>query len=213
VTTRALAKSVLEPDWTLSGAVTCVKPHEVTEAILSMEQALLPLSETDPDLKQSQAAKALDIALRPIGCKLDPRMAPAQAGAWRDSVMMSLSKWPARIAIAAAKAGIHETFQYGIGDVDARLHELAAKIDAKQQLALHRLRLLAAEFDRMANPLPQIAEQPHIWTQAEIDETNAGFKRLGIRTRYRLGPDGTCETEELAEVPRGEPGERQEVGA
>jgi hypothetical protein len=196
-------KSVLAADWTLAGAIVSVKPHEIVEALKAAESGMIPMkSRFGPvELKESAEGIALDIALRPIGAKLDPKMSAAQASAWRDAVMMSMMKWPAKVAIAAARAAIMESYQYGIGDVDAKLHELAAPIEARQRLALRRLHQMRGEIERAMNPQPVLEEAPHIWTAEEIEEANAAFHRVGSSIRYRLGEGGTCETNQEEVLP------------
>lgn len=199
-TAREITRAALEPDWTLAGALVGVKPHMLAEAMANYEAALQPMTKTEPDMKQSRAAKALDIALRPIGAKLAPTMAPAVASAWRDAVLMSLAKWPANVAVAAAKAGVHEAFEYGLGDVDARLHKLAAELDARHRRALWRLQQMMREIERAANPPTPLVEdqrEAKVWTQEDIERTNAMLRRAGTSIRYRLGPDGACEPCEI----------------
>lgn len=196
-TPRNLLSSVLSPDWTLASAIVAVKPHEIIEALKMAESSMIPLKDRFGPVELAASAEgiALDIALRPIGAKLAPTMSPAQASAWRDGVMMSMMKWPAKVAINAAKAGVMESYPYGINDVDARLHALAAPIESRQRLALNRLRMMRDEIERAMNPQPALEEQPHIWTAEEIDEANLSFRRVGSSVRYRLGEGGTCETE------------------
>lgn len=201
---RALTKAALGANWNQPDSLT-TSPQVVAAAITAQESSLIPMMQrfSPATLIESEEGKALDIALRPIGAKLAPRMSAAQASAWRDAIVMSLMKWPARVAIAAAKAGVMERYQYGLDDVDAKLHELAAEIDEKQKRALWRLqRLLAAIEQAMNPPAPMIEEQPHFWTAEDIAEANAVFANQGLRIRYRLGAEpGACENYEL---PRSE---------
>lgn len=44
------------------------------------------------------------------------------------------------------------------------------------------------------NPLV-LPEPPKVWTQAEVDQSNATFRKLGIATRWRLGEDGEIEAD------------------
>lgn len=195
---RGLLSDVLSPEWTLTTAIVSVKPHEIVEALTMAESSMIPLKDRfgPVELAKSPEGIALDIALRPIGAKLAPTMSPAQASAWRDAVMMSMMRWPAMVAIKAAKAAVMHPFPYGIGDVDAKLHELAAPIESRQRLALVRLRMMRDEIERAMNPQPKLEEAPHVWTVEEIEEANAAFRKVGSSVRYRLGEGGTCETDE-----------------
>jgi hypothetical protein len=185
MTARSLAKAVLLPDWTVAGALIGSNPAEVAEAITGYEASLIPLCQADPSLadpkKRSRAAEAVRTALRPTGAKLAPHLSPAQASAWVDAVLLSLAKWPPAVALAAARAAVHEPFRF-IGDVDAKLHELAAAVDERHRLALFRLRKMREEIERAANPpQPQItAPEEAAITNEEIRSWLPGTRLLGI---------------------------------
>lgn len=87
-------------------------------------------------------------ALRAIGAKLAPMRSSAEASAWLDAIMLSLSKYTARAARIAAETAATERFPYGLGSVDARLHELAQQAEAADRAALARLRMMARQIER-----------------------------------------------------------------
>jgi len=188
---RSLARTALEPSWSLRDCMAEAVAADVAEAIAGYEAGLEPLSAADPFLadpkKRSIAARAVCTALRPTGAKLAPHLSAAQAEAWIDGVLLSLSKWPPRVAAAAARAAVHEPFRF-IGDVDARLHELAANIDRKHRNALHRLRRLAEEMERAANPPPALPPPEPIlfWTLEEARTLNPALLAIGLRQGFIL---------------------------
>lgn len=87
-------------------------------------------------------------ALAAIGAKLAPMRSSAEAGAWLDAIMLSLSKYTALAARIAAETAATERFPYGLGSVDARLHELAQEAEGRDRAALARLRMLARQIER-----------------------------------------------------------------
>jgi hypothetical protein len=186
---RELARTALQPSWSLRDCLGQAAAADVSEAIAGYEASLEPLSAADPCLadprRRSVAARAVCTALAPTGAKLAPHLSPAQAEAWIDGVLLSLSKWPPRVAAAAARAAVHEPFRF-IGDVDARLHELAAGIDRKHRNALFRLRRLAEEMERAANPAPTLAppEEPEPWPIEEARRLNPSLLAIGLRQGF-----------------------------
>jgi hypothetical protein len=190
VNARELARVALQPSWSLRDCMAEAAAGDVAEAIAGYEAGLLPLSALDPCLaeprKRSDAARAVCTALRPTGAKLAPHLSPAQADAWIDGVLLSLSKWPPRVAAAAARAAVHEPFRF-IGDVDAKLHELAATIDRKHRNALFRLRRLAEEIERAANPPPRLEapeEETQPWPIEEARRLNPSLLAIGLRQGF-----------------------------
>lgn len=186
-----LARTALDPSWSLRDCMAEAGAADVAEAIAGYEASLQPLSAADPCLadpkRRSAAARAVCTALRPTGAKLAPHLSSAQAEAWIDGVLLSLSKWPPRVAAAAARAAVHEPFRF-IGDVDARLHELAANIDRKHRNALFRLRRLAEEMERAANPPPALPPPEEIqpWTLVEARTLNPSLLAIGLRQGFIL---------------------------
>jgi hypothetical protein len=87
-------------------------------------------------------------ALSAIGAKLAPLRSSAEASAWLDAIMLSLSKYTARAAQIAAETAATERFPYGLGSVDARLHELAQEAEGRDRAAIARLRMLARQIER-----------------------------------------------------------------
>lgn len=101
-------------------------------------------------------------ALSAIGAKLAPLRSSAEASAWLDAILLSLSKYTARAARIAAERAQGEPFQYGLGSVDARLHELAQQAEAADRAALARLRMMARQIERAASQkaLPPPSDEP-----------------------------------------------------
>lgn len=187
---RDIARIALDPAFNLPAAVERAEPDALAKAIASYESGLLPLKQ-EKDLRA--AAEPLRTALKAIGAKVNPHK---PMGEWLDAVTLSLSVYPVRIAAKAAQAAIHEPFKW-LGDVDAKVHELAQIELEKHKLALWRLGLMRDEILRAANPQPALEHQEHFWTQDQIDEANATFVKVGAKTRYRLGENGTCEAYEI----------------
>lgn len=186
---RELARTALQPSWSLRDCMAEAEAADVAEAIAGYEASLEPLNAADPFLadpkKRSVAARAVCTALRPTGAKLAPHLSSAQAEAWIDAVLLSLSKWPPRVAAGAARAAVHEPFRF-IGDVDARLHELAANIDRKHRNALHRLHRIAEEMERAANPPPTLPPPEEIvpWTLEEARTLVPVMLDIGCRQGF-----------------------------
>jgi hypothetical protein len=186
---RELARIAQQPSWSLRDCLGQAAAADVAEAIAGYEASLEPLGAADPHLadprKRSVAARAVCTALAPTGAKLAPHLSPAQAEAWIDGVLLSLSKWPPRVAATAARAAVHEPFRF-IGDVDARLHELAANIDRKHRNALFRLRRLAEEMERAANPPAALPPPEEIlpWPIEEARRLNPGLLAIGLRQGF-----------------------------
>jgi hypothetical protein len=189
---RDLARLALDPAFSLPAALERAEPSSVVQAIANYEAGLLSLKQ-EPDF--ATAAGPLRTALKAIGAKVSPQMSGNQVSAWLDAVSLSLSIFPAKVAASAARAAIHEPFKF-LGDVDAKLHELAQIELERHKLALWRLNLMRKEIQRAANPLNQLEHMDELWTQEKIDEANATFVKVGAKTRYRLSDGGTCEAYE-----------------
>jgi hypothetical protein len=67
---------------------------------------------------------------------------------------------------------------------------------------------LIMKFDREYRPP---AQDKTDWTQAEIDEANASFRRLGLTTRYRLHPHKPGHVETVQLSPDEREAERQDT--
>lgn len=121
----------------------------------------------------------ISAALRTIGAKLQPGMSGAQASAWVDAIVLSLARYPAKTARLAIERAAGEPFPFGIGSVDAKLHELAAAIEERNRAARLRLENLHRKIERAqrqkALPAPkqedrpltieEIAKTPHEWVE------------------------------------------------
>lgn len=130
------------------------------------------------------ALKAIHSPIMSIGARLAPNMSPAQASAWRDAVTLSLSRYTARAARIAAQAAATEPFRYGLGSVDARLHELAKEAMDRDAAALARLRLLVRQIERAMTQkeLPPPDDAP--MTVEEIAATPDAYVDLGRKLGY-----------------------------
>ena len=81
-------------------------------------------------------------------------------------------------------------FMPGVGPIRALAQP---KLEDRRQNA-ERLRQLVEMIERPKVAIPAPAPEPEkIWTQAEVDEANALFVKLGVATRYRLA-GGKIET-------------------
>ena len=96
-----------------------------------------------------------------------------EASAWLDAIMLSLSKYTARAARIAAETAATERFPYGLGSVDARLHELAQEAEGRDRAAIARLRMLARQIER-AVTLIQLGAR----LQVLESETDLSYERL-----------------------------------
>lgn len=123
-------------------------------------------------------------ALAAIGAKLAPMRSSAEAGAWLDAIMLSLSKYTARAARIAAETAATERFPYGLGSVDARLHELAQEAEGRDRAALARLRMMARQIERAASQkaLPPPSDEP--MSIEEIAATPDAYVELGRKLGY-----------------------------
>lgn len=70
---------------------------------------------------------------------------------------------------------------------------------------VHRRRQAQRSAPRPTARAAAEPEPDHIWTQEQVDEANANFRRIGIETRFKLGEEGSCITATVKEVPDPEP--------
>lgn len=182
-----LGRLVLESDWTVAGALAIVEPHDVASAIERYANV--------PSLMQAEPAMNPEIAgsgcaelrkwLKPIGMTNWPD-AKWDRSEWLSSTMLALSDLPAKVAVSATRQALHHSFRFP-NEVQPAIREIAAEIIERHKLALHRLRMMHAEIQRAANPpVPQIAEEPKVWTQEEVEKMNAIFAKIGATTRWKL---------------------------
>lgn len=160
------------------GALPQAPAGTVADAIALMRGSV-PMKRLDQE-SQVRALGAVKAALMPIGAKLAPNMDPKRADAWADAIAISLSKYPARVAIAAATRAQTEPLRY-IGDVDSKLHEFAAEIEQANALALRRLEFMQDQIARASQP-KLTAEPPPPLTIAEISRLSESLIRMGLST-------------------------------
>lgn len=121
----------------------------------------------------------LHAALQAIGAKLAPAMSPAQAMAWRDATGLSLAKYSVKAAIYAAETAQGEPFQYGLGSVDGRLHELAKEAMECDRAAVLRLQAMIRQIERAQTQKALPAPEDKPLTVEEIAATPDHIISLG----------------------------------
>ena len=139
----------------------------------------------NPALKMEHAGIVkLSAALKATGAKLQPGMSQAQSSAWVDGIRLSLARYPMSAAIYAAQMAQGEPFQYGLGSVDARLHELAKEAADRDAAALARLRMMIRQIERAQTQkaLPPPEDRP--MTVEEIAATPDAYVELGRKLGY-----------------------------
>lgn len=207
---RTLGKLVLQEDWSIKGAVALIEhPTDISLAIDEYEMAHRSLMEIEPALNpQVEGSFAAELRkwLKPIGMANWPEV-NWDRGEWLSATMLALSDLPPKVAISAARQAIHRDFRFP-NEVKPAIREIATGIIERQRLALHRLKLMRAEIERAANPpVPQIEEQPKVWTEEEVAHSNAMFRRLGISTRWRYIGNGEIENataDEMGDIDTGQ---------
>jgi hypothetical protein len=188
IDTRAIAKLVLEPGWSIAGAIEKVTPEQVAEAIEAY-QNVPALIHVDPRFESEEAATLRDL-IKGIGMANWPDM--PNKGEWLNAMLTSLSDLPVRPAISAARQTLHCDFRFP-NEVKPKIREFAAAIIERHNLAIWRLKLMRDEIRRAANPQNQLEQHPEWWTQEMVDDANATFIKVKASTRYKLGPNGTVE--------------------
>lgn len=171
------------PEISSPDALPAIK--EAIRGIEGRERVASALRGHNPATKANHPAiDRLNAALQAIGAKLAPGMSPAQAMAWRDATALSLARYTARAAIYAAETAQGEPFQYGLGSVDARLHQLAQKAADRDAGALARLRAFARRIERATTQrsLPAPSDEP--MTVEEIARTPDAYVNLGRKLGY-----------------------------
>lgn len=187
-----LIRLVRSKDANFGELVKAAQPMAVATALHKMMRgSQVPMMRSEKDFKTSPVIGELRGYLQAIGAKLAPTMSPAAASAWIDALCISLGKWPANVALAAARRARHEPIRHGINGVDEVLHRIAGELDERQRAAIAMMITLQREVERAATADNRIEHKPEVWTQAGIDEANALFRRIGARTRYEL-VDGEC---------------------
>lgn len=139
----------------------------------------------NPALKKEHAGIVrLSSALKAIGAKLSPGMSPAQSSAWVDGVRLSLARYTVGASIYAAEKAQGEPFQYGLGSVDARLHELAKEAMDRDAAAMSRLRLMIRQIERAQTQKALPAPDDKPMTVEEIAETPDHLVSLGRKLGF-----------------------------
>lgn len=166
-----------------------------------------PMKEQDPELSSAKA-RQIEARLKPIGAKIDPKIDAEQAFAWRKAVVLALSDLPANVVIEAAARAVHRPMQF-LNEVDGVVREEALKVIHERKVIIARLEALKRAIERAQNQQPQLAAEPMVWTQADVDLANESFRKTGLKIRYRIGADGEVENYESSADER--EAERQET--
>lgn len=183
---RALSIAALLPDWRKH--INDAQPSEIEAAIADIEHHSLPLKAVEPNFNGS-ASKALAKAIQPLGALIAPTMTREQGDAFRAAIVLALADLPPRAALIGLKKAVHVPMEFP-NQVHGVVRKLAEEAVQQQRTALHRLKMMKDEIERALNPQPKLEAPPMEWTQEAIDEANATFGRAGLKTRYRLGPEG-----------------------
>jgi len=184
---QAIGQLVLAHDFALDAAVAQVTAEQVNAAIASYEAARRPMREAAPNFldadvrSANKALKEIAHAIQMIGAKIAPTMAGEQAKMWRDSILVSLSKYPVNAVRAATAEAMCEPFKF-MGDVDPKLHALAERAADRARDALWRLNRMREEIARAADPLPALPAPPEITpeTLAALARSTQGQAILGF---------------------------------
>ena len=158
----------------------------IQEAIQSITRlaAMAPLVEALAAGQKPTALSPVIAALNATGARLAPQMSPAQTSAWRDGVLMSLRNYTVRAARIAAQKAQAEPFKYGLGSVDARLHELAQEVMDIDRAALLRLRAFGRAIRRAQEQKSLPAPEERDMTVEEIAATPDAYVQLGRKLGY-----------------------------
>lgn len=180
---RALAKSVLEPGWTTAKGLVGVEAHELVVAIEAYE-GVISLMHAEPKM-DGPGTKAILDALRPIGAKVCPTMSADEATTWRKAMALALSDLPGSVALKAVRRAIHQPLRF-ISDAETVIREIAREIEARNNLALRRLRMMRAEIERAANPTQkQIADRANDpITVGEVAGWTEHYRRMGVECGF-----------------------------
>lgn len=122
----------------------------VAATVAAYQASLAPLKALDGAAK-AEAAQKLENALRPIGAKIAPHLAPDQAKAWLVALVAALSDLAPRTAIKAAREALHVPMQF-LSEVDGHVRAKARDIEARHRRAIMRLERLMAEVAAAATP-------------------------------------------------------------
>ncbi len=203
---REVIRLATRQDFSVAAVEGRVDLATVVEAIERM--AWPPsLKEQDPELTSKHAIE-IDTLFRPIGAKIDPRISPEQGFAWRKAMVLALSDLPAKIVHDALLKTVHRPMQF-LNEVETVVREEADKIIHDRRVIIGRLEALRRALDGAANPQVRLAPEPMTWTQEDVDKANSAFRNCGLKTRYRIGERGECESYQIGADER--EAERQET--
>lgn len=193
---RVLATVALDPaklaqrlDFDRDGLLAMVGEHG-NEALAVARAWLVPLKvgepggtvrDDDSELGfrfEGHATARLVDALRPIGIKIAPTMAPQQVGAWLAAMVAALSDLPPRVAVRAAEQAIHVPMQFP-NEVEKIIRAKAEPIQIRYELAVRQLERLQREIEKGAKPpLPRLPAPA--MTQSDVDAMSPVMIRLGL---------------------------------
>lgn len=184
---REAARLALSSDWTLSGALAALGGEDVPATIAAYEASMAPLGSVERLARSADGGfgpgfTALRQALKLIGMKIAPTMSAQQCDGWLSAVSIALSDFPAKVAVQAARAALHVPMSF-LNEVDGHVRAEAVRLMERHDLALRRLRSMAAEIERAARPAnPQLAApaQDQRLTGAEIRALSGPFLRIGL---------------------------------
>lgn len=180
---RTLSRLVLEPGFTVARAIVNVTPAEL-EAAISSYESVKPLMHVEPRLDGPQSRAVADF-LRPIGAKIAPTMSGEQANTWRAAMVLALSDLPPRVAQKATRLAIHKPMLF-INEAETEIRKIAADMEAKNRLALYRLRTMRAEIERAGNPdQKQIADRhSDPITVSEVAGWPPEYRRIAVENDF-----------------------------
>lgn len=184
---RTLARLAMDSTTRIADTGEASELPAIVEAIQSFE-SLPALIDVDEALT-SKAAVDTRNWLKAIAIKTWPDFAKGNSedrSPWLNAVLLALSDLPAAIIAKATRQAVHKPYRFP-NEVETEVRRIAADMADKHKLAVFRLRDMKREIEEALNPpTPQIEHQPMEWTQEEVEKANASFKKIGIRTRYRL---------------------------
>lgn len=102
-----------------------------------------------------RATSLLADALRPIGMKINPALAPQQVGGWLAAMIAALSDMPPRVSIKAAQEAIHVPMKF-LNEVETAIRSKAETVSARYALAKSRLEKMKREMAAASNATPKL---------------------------------------------------------
>ncbi len=177
-------------------------------ALAVLERWAVPLKAQEPEgmvrdetadlgfrFEGAATARLVD-ALRPIGMKINPALAPQQVGGWLAAMVAALSDLPPRVAIRGAQDAIHVPMKF-LNEVETAVREKAEPVAARYALAKSRLERMKREIAEAAKPAkPQLPPPPPM-TQ---DDLNALSRNEMGRTLLSMGLKAGHVTQEQFDI-------------